>query len=53
MNRIESRLLKVENQVNAIFKPRNWISVMQYQDETQEDAIRLAGYPAHEENRPA
>lgn len=51
MNSFERRLQKIEEQVNAISNPIKWIRVFQYEGETQEDAIRLSGYPEHEENR--
>jgi len=47
----EARIQKVEQQVNAIFNPIKWISVIRYQGETEADAIRLAGYPEYEKNR--
>lgn len=50
MMQLDKRLQKLEAQVNAIFYKKK-IVVIQYEGESDEDAIRLKGYPANEENR--
>ena len=49
MNKLENRLQKLE-EISPVNKIR-WVRVIQFDGQTEEEAIRLAGYPAYEENR--
>lgn len=51
MKRFDSRLEKLERHVESIFPKIKRIMVIQYAGESNEESIRLAGYPAEEENR--